>query len=199
MSVIHTLRNTFLTGLVVFVPLVATAYVLWFGFSILDNFMKPVVEELAGRYVPGVGMVLTLLLILSAGALAKLALGRRLVMLVEQAIMRVPLAKTVYSTVKQASEAVIDSSSRGFKGVVLVEYPRKGCYVLGFTSGSGVQEAREATGKRLVNIFIPTAPNPTSGMMVMLPEEEIIPMKMSVEDGLKLVVSGGFMKDEDSA
>ncbi len=198
MSLVHTLRNVFLTGLVVFIPLVATAYVLWFGFSILDNFMRPVVEEVAGRYVPGVGMLMTLLLILSAGALARMALGRRLVMMVEQAIMRVPLAKTVYSTVKQASEAVIDSSRKGFKGVVLVEYPRRGCYVLGFTTGAGVQEAREVTGKPLINIFIPTAPNPTSGMMVMVPEEEIIPLRMSVEDGLKLVISGGFMKDDSA-
>ncbi len=194
MSLLQSIRNTFLAGLLLFIPLVATVYVLWFGFDFLDSLLRPVLKRVFGIYLPGFGVVATLLLIFALGALARIALGRRMVSALEQAIMRVPLVKTVYATVKHASEALIDNQRSGFKGVVLVEYPRRGCYVIGFTTGANIEEARDKTGRVLVNVFVPTAPNPTSGMVIMVPENEVIPLDMSVEDGLKLIVSGGFAR-----
>jgi uncharacterized membrane protein len=194
MSLLQSIRNTFLAGLLLFIPLVATVYVLWFGFDFLDGLLRPLLKRVLGVYLPGFGVVATLLLIFALGSFARLALGRRIVLALEQAIMRVPLVKTVYATVKHASEALIDNRASGFKGVVLVQYPRRGCYVIGFTTGANISEARERTGKELVNVFVPTAPNPTSGMVIMVPQQEVIPLEMSVEEGLKLIVSGGFAR-----
>jgi uncharacterized membrane protein len=194
MKLLQSIRNTFLAGLIVFIPLVATVYVLWFGFDFLDSLLRPVLKRVLGVYLPGFGLVATLLLIFALGALARLTLGKRVVAALEQAIMRIPLVKTVYATVKHASEALIDNKASGFKGVVLVEYPRRGCYVIGFTTGANIEEVQEKIKEKVINVFIPTAPNPTSGMVIVVPEDEVIPLKMSVEEGLKLIVSGGFVR-----
>lgn len=194
MKLLQSIRNTFLAGLIVFIPLVATVYVLWFGFDFLDSLLRPVLKRVLGVYLPGFGLIATLLLIFALGALARLTLGKRIVAALEQAIMRIPLVKTVYATVKHASEAVIDTKASGFKGVVLVEYPRRGCYVIGFTTGANIEEVQEKIKEKVINVFIPTAPNPTSGMVIIVPEDEVIPLKMSVEEGLKLIVSGGFVR-----
>ncbi len=194
MKLLQNIRNTFLAGLILFIPLVATVYVLWFGFDFLDSLLRPILIRLLGGYIPGSGFAVMLLLIFALGVLARLTLGRRLVAMLEQAIMRIPLVKTVYSTAKHASEALIDTGTEGFKGVVLVEYPRRGCYVIGFTTGAKIGEVQEKVKQGMINVFIPTAPNPTSGMVVVVPEDEVIPLKMSVEDGLKLIVSGGFVR-----
>ncbi len=194
MKLLQSIRNTFLAGLIVFVPLVATVYVLWFGFDFLDSLLRPILVHLLGRYIPGSGFAAMLLLIFALGALARLTLGKRIVAALEQAIMRIPLVKTVYATVKHASEALIDNRTSSFKGVVLVEYPRRGCYVIGFTTGAKIGEVQEKIKDRMINVFIPTAPNPTSGMVIVVPEDEVIPLDMSVEDGLKLIVSGGFVR-----
>jgi uncharacterized membrane protein len=194
MKLLQSIRNTFLAGLIVFIPLVATVYVLWFGFDFLDSLLRPVLKRVLGVYLPGFGLVATLLLIFALGALARLTLGKRVVAALEQAIMRIPLVKTVYATVKHASEALIDNKASGFKGVVLVEYPRRGCYVIGFTTGANIEEVQEKIKEKVINVFIPTAPNPTSGMVIIVPEDEVIPLKMTVEEGLKLIVSGGFVR-----
>lgn len=194
MRLIQGIRNTFLAGVIVFIPLVATVYVLWFGFDFMDSLLRPFLEHLLGRYIPGSGFAAMLLLILALGALARLTLGKRIVAALEQAIMHVPLVKTIYATAKHASRALIDTGAEGFKGVVLVEYPRRGCYVIGFTTGAKVGEVQQKVGKGMINVFIPTAPNPTSGMVIVVPQDEVIPLEMSVEDGLKIIVSGGFVR-----
>ncbi|WP_456473897.1 DUF502 domain-containing protein [Candidatus Pyrohabitans sp.] len=193
MKLLQSIRNTFLAGLIVFIPLVATIYVLWFGFDFLDSLLRPLLKRILGMYLPGFGVIATLLLIFALGALARLTLGKRLVAALESALMRIPLIKTVYATVKHASKVLIDNRTKGFKGVVLVEYPRRGSYVIGFTTGANVEEVQQKTKENVINVFVPTAPNPTSGFVIMVPEEEVIPLEMSVEEGLKLIVSGGFV------
>lgn len=191
------IKALFLTGLLIFVPLAVTLYVLVAGFQFLDGILRPFITALIGRagskfYIPGISLFVLLSLITLLGAFVKFAIGKRLVNSFENLLLKVPVVKGIYSTVKHASSAFISNKSSSFMGVVLVEYPRKGVYTIGLTTAIGVQEIQEKTKKRMINVFIPTSPNPTSGMLLMVPEDEVIKLDMSVDEGIKLVISGGF-------
>jgi uncharacterized membrane protein len=190
------LKSLFLTGLLIFVPLAVTLYVLVAGFQFLDGILRPFIIALIGRtgskfYIPGISLLVLIVLITMLGAFARVTIGQRLVNSFENFLMKLPLVKGIYSTVKHASSAFISNQTE-FMGVVLVEYPRKGVYVIGLTTAVGVEEIQKKTRKKMINVFIPTSPNPTSGMLLMVPEDEVIKLTMSVDEGLKLVISGGF-------
>lgn len=190
------LRNLFLTGLLIFVPLAVTLYVLVAGFEFLDNILRPFIEPIMGRagsiYVPGISLIVLIALITMLGAFAKFTIGARLVESFENMLLRVPFVKGIYSTVKHASTAFISNHSSSFMGVVLLEYPRKGAFAIGLTTAVGIEEIQNKTQEKMINVFIPTSPNPTSGMLLMVPEKDVIKLDMTVDEGLKLVISGGF-------
>lgn len=188
------LRNLFITGLIVFTPLAVTVYVVWVTFNLFDGILKPVVKALIGKAIPGLSLLITLLLILFLGAFTRAAIGRRVFDYLEQSVLRVPILRSIYSAIKGASVAFLMPKSEGFKEVVLVEYPRKGIYALAFTTGESVGEIQEKTASRTINVFVPTSPNPTSGFFLMVPEEDVIPLRISVEDALRFVVTGGLSK-----
>lgn len=196
------LKNLFLTGLLIFVPLAVTVYVLFAVFELLDGILRPFIIVIIGKagsevYIPGISLFVLIALITLIGAFVKFAIGAKIVELFENMIMKVPIVKGVYSTVKYASSAFISNQSSSFMGVVLVEYPRKGIYTIGLTTAVGVKEIQEKTKEKMINVFIPTSPNPTSGFLLMMPEKEVIKLDMSVDDGLKLVISGGFSNIKD--
>ncbi|MEE8357929.1 MAG: DUF502 domain-containing protein [Candidatus Hydrothermarchaeales archaeon] len=189
------LRNFFITGLAVTVPLTATAYIVWAVFRLLDGILSPFLKLIIGeeKYVSGIGLVITLFLITAVGALTTIAIGKRMVTFFEDILTRIPLVRGIYSTFKEASDAfLVHKPSDGSRGVVLVEYPRKGIYTIGLTTAATVKEIQDKTHEPVVNIFIPTSPNPTSGMLILVPEDSVTPLDMTTEEGLKLIVSGGF-------
>lgn len=181
------LRTYFFTGLIIVLPFLLTLYFLWVVFGFVDGLIGPLLELILGRRMPGVGFVLTLGLILGAGVLATNYLGRRLLSWGERLFTRLPLVRSVYQTLKQVVQALLSDQEKAFRQVVLVEYPRKGVYSLAFLTGSAEAESG------MVAAFVPTTPNPTSGFLLFVPEEEVKFLDMSVEDGLKLVVSGGVI------
>jgi len=187
------LRTYLVTGLLVTLPLIVTFYVIQFLFNLVEGMLATPIQLLLDRSIPGLGFALTLLLVLVAGMLATNILGKRILDLVDAMITRIPLVKSVYITVKQVLDAITIQNRNAFQRVALVQYPRQGVWALGFLTGQGAAEVEQYTGKQLVTVFIPTTPNPTSGMMVMVPREEVILLEMSVEDGLKLIISGGVI------
>lgn len=189
------LRNFFITGLAVTVPLTATAYIVWAVFRFLDGILSPFLKLIIGeeKYISGIGFFLTLFLITAVGALTTIAIGKRMVTFFEDILTRIPLVRGIYSTFKEASDAfLVHRPSEGSRGVVLVEYPRKGIYTIGLMTATTVKEIQDKTHEPVVNIFIPTSPNPTSGMLILVPEDSVTHLDMTTEEGLKLIVSGGF-------
>ena len=175
------------------IPVVTTIYFLWFLFRLIDGFLGDVIRPYLPFPLPGVGFVLTLLLVLLTGVLATNYLGRRLIALGEYVMMRTPVARGIYITLKQVVDALWRQDRSAFKQVALVEYPRKGLYSIGFVTSDAAEEIEDRTGQKLVTLFIPTTPNPTSGLLIMVPREDVIFLDMSVQDGVKLVISGGVV------
>lgn len=193
-KVTQSLRKYFITGALVSLPLVVTVYVLWFAFSFLDNALGRLVSLALGRSVPGAGMVLTVLLLLSVGMFATNVVGRRLIGLGERIVLTIPLVRTIYHSVKQVIEAFSLQGNRGsFRRVVLVEYPRRGVYAVGFVTNEDVEAVEVGDGKRLLAVFVPTTPNPTSGFVLFVPRGDVIPVDMTVEQAFKGIISGGIL------
>jgi len=188
------LRNTFLTGLIILIPLLATLYIIYWTFTFVDNLLKPFLLKFVGFYFPGLSWLILILLIFLVGLLGRFTIGNRVISATENFMRKIPVVRTIYSAAKEASRAIFVSETEKIKGVVLVEYPRKGIYAIGFTTGAEVREASEKIGKKLVNVFVPTAPNPTSGFVLLVPEDELIYLDMKVEDALKVIISGGFSR-----
>jgi uncharacterized membrane protein len=181
------LRAYFLAGILVTVPLGLTVWILIWIFNGIDGFLQPIVERIVGHHIPGVGFGITVLLIFIAGIIVSNVLGRRLLRYGESALMRIPLARYLYNGIRQIMQAFAAPDKTGFMQVVLVEFPRKGTRTLGFITN----ETPGESGKKLLNIFIPTSPNPTSGFLQIIEEDQVIRTTLSVDDALKMVVSGG--------
>lgn len=201
------MRNHLILGTLALLPALATLYVLKLLFQFIDPALGIAVARIlewvgivefplqVGKlrfetHIPGVGLLLTLGLLLLMGMMAKSLFGRQVILFTERIFSRIPIARGIYSTVKQITNAFGHDPS-SFKRVVMVEYPRKGLYTLGFYTGESNGEIQGRAGKKVLNIFLPTTPNPTSGWLVLIPEEDVIFLDTSVEDGLKYIISGG--------
>ncbi|AGK60503.1 hypothetical protein Asulf_00476 [Archaeoglobus sulfaticallidus PM70-1] len=185
------IKNIFVTGLLIFVPISATLFLIFWVFKYIEDFLYPYLAK-SGHYIPGMGWLVVVLTIFLFGLLGRFTLGNRILGYAETQVRRIPIIRTIYVGVKEATKAILVSEAERLKGVVLIEYPRKGVYTLGFTTGSVIEDAIEKTGKKLINVFVPTSPNPTSGFVILVPEEEVIYLDVKVEDALKVVISGGF-------
>ncbi|MCL6551787.1 MAG: DUF502 domain-containing protein [Firmicutes bacterium] len=186
------LRTYLIAGLLVVLPVAVTVAVLRALFRVLDSVLAPVFA-LAGLRVPGLGLLSGVALILLAGAMASNVLGRRLVEAFDRFMLRIPLARSVYAATKQLADSILHPNRMALKEAVLVEWPRKGLYTVGFVTGEGRGEIRAVAGERVVSVFIMTTPNPTSGFVCLVPESQVVRLQMSIEDALKLVVSGGIV------
>lgn len=187
--VINNLRKNFLSGLVVVTPLVVTFLVLRWLFNAIDGVLSPAFEHIFGYQVPGVGLVALLLLVYLAGLVAASVLGRKAIGLGELMISKLPLISQTYGTARQVLHTLMMSNKGAFKEVVLVEFPSPGMKTLGFVTG----RTCDADGQELLTLFIPTAPNPTSGFLQLLPPSNVIPCNISVDEALKMVISGGLV------
>jgi uncharacterized membrane protein len=198
-SLLARLRAYFLTGVIVTAPIGITALLVWQFISYLDS---QVGNLLPARYnpetylpfgVPGLGLVIVLIFLTLVGFLAAGLAGRTLVRIGENLLSRMPVVRSVYATLKQIFETVLAQSSRSFREVVLVEYPRRGIGAIGFVTGSTEDETPSPSGDELVKVFLPTTPNPTSGFLLFVPRKDLVHLDMSIEEGIKLVISGGIV------
>jgi len=187
----HRLRNYLAAGLLIILPLGVTVLVLLALFRFLDSLLAPVFKYMLQRSVPGLGLVAGILVILLTGALASNVLGRRVVGLFDRAMMRIPIARTIYSATRQLADSVFMQNRSALKRAILVEWPREGLYSVGFVTGDAPVEG--PSGERILNVFMMHTPNPTTGILCLVPESETIPLEISVEAALKLVVSGGIV------
>ena len=190
------LKTYFVTGLIVLTPIGATIYILVWLLKMADSFAADLVRVLLGRSIPGVGIFISLLVVLIAGFFTTNFLGRTIINFSHELFCRIPLVNSIYTTIKQIIDAFLKKDRQAFQRVVIVEYPRPGIYGLGFVTGLSKGEVQEKTQERVLNVFMPTTPNPTSGWLLLVPEKDVIPLEMSVEDGIKLIISGGVITPE---
>jgi uncharacterized membrane protein len=186
------IRNYMIAGFLVVLPVGVTVFVLLALFRFLDSLLGPMFRWF-GIKVPGLGLVSGILLIFVVGFMASNVLGRRLVNLFDALILRIPFARTIYGATKQFSDTVLGHNRAAFREAVLLEWPRQGLYSVGFVTGQTRGEAQAKTSARMINVFVVTTPNPTTGFLCLVPEDQVIPLEMSVEDALKLVVSAGIV------
>ncbi|MBA2648496.1 MAG: DUF502 domain-containing protein [Legionella sp.] len=193
------IRGYLLAGLVVWLPIFVTIVVIKFLVGLLDVTLSFIPysfrpENLIGHHIPGLGLLLSLLLLLITGLVATNFLGQRLVRWGESLLSRIPLVRSVYNAAKQVMNAILSTNSEAFRKVVLIEYPRKGAWSLGFQTGSVASEISSKTKEEMISLFIPTTPNPTSGFLVMVPKAEVIELDMSIDEALKFIISLGVMQ-----
>ena len=194
------IRANFLTGTLIVIPLVLTFWVLYF---IIDKFNFLLLDPIMGildRWVPARNLemltkVFVFFLLLASmtivGFATRIIILRNIFGFGEKILYRVPMISGIYRTIKEISFAFFVQKNTIFQKTVLIEYPRKGLYQLGFVISETKGEAQKKTNKKIINVFVPTTPNPTSGMLVLVPEEETIPLDMTVAEGMKMVISGG--------
>lgn len=196
------LKTNLIAGLLFLTPLAATFYFLKFVISWLDkitNIIPPAYrpDSFLPFPIPGLGIIILFIILFMTGILVRNYLGKKLVGLWEYIISKIPFINKFYTAVKQLVETIISGGNKDFKRVVLVEFPRSGVYSLGYVTGVAVGEIQDKTQKKVLNIYVPTTPNPTSGYYLIIPEEDVIPLDMSVEDSFKLLISGGIINPED--
>jgi uncharacterized membrane protein len=190
------IKEYFLTGVLVLIPAVATLWVLKALLSFVDGFFAGLPARLQPQTyipVPGVGVIVTLLLIVLVGAFARNYLGRITYHYGDRLMSNIPVLRGVYKALKQMLETVVSSPAQNFRKVVLVEYPRKGVYTIAFLTGAPRGEIQTITHKKVVYVFVPTTPNPTSGYLLIMSTDEVIPIDMTVEDAFKVIISGGMV------
>lgn len=192
------LKKYFITGLLILVPLAITLWVIHSVIGVMDQSLlllpaewRP--EALLGVYIPGVGTILTLLIILVTGILATNFIGNYVLSASEAILNHIPIVNSIYSSVKQVSDTLFSSEGNAFRTTVLVQYPRPGLWAIAFVTGSPSHEVQQHLQGEFVNIYVPTTPNPTSGFFLMVPKAEIIELTMSVEVALKHIVSMGVV------
>ena len=194
------LRAWFFTGLLVTAPVLLTVYITWAAIKLIDSqFSKllPGFETSILGNVPGVGLLIGTILITLIGAIAAGFMGRYIIRLGEAILNRMPVVRSIYGATKQILETVISTQSDAFREVVLVEYPRKKLWVIGFVTGNTKGEVAGRISSSMVNVFVPTTPNPTSGFLLFCPREDVIFLRMNVEEAVKLVVSAGIVTPPD--
>jgi uncharacterized membrane protein len=192
------LRRYLVAGVLVWAPLAVTFLLLRIAVNLMDKTLAVLPrqyqpDELLGFHIPGLGVILTFLVLFITGMLAANFVGRYVVGGWESLMDRIPVVRSVYSAAKNFAEIVFSDSSESFKKVLLIEYPRKGLYSLAFQTSSELGEVQGRTGEDIVCCFVPTTPNPTSGIVIMVPRKDITVLDMDVDEALKMIISLGVV------
>ncbi len=204
--ILQAMRKRFLGGFLILLPLFVTVWILFLLFRLIDSTITPWVSKILiwsnvpflnsgimHYLAPVIGLFLTGGTILLIGILAADVFGRRLLRTLDAFFLRVPVIKGVYGSARQLMDAFTVGGSAAFRQVILVEYPRKGIYAIGFATGTAIQAISGLDDQDLVTVFLPTTPNPTSGMMIVISRKQVKPLPLTIEEGLKLIVSGGIV------
>ena len=192
------IRRYIIAGILVWLPIGVTIFLVRILIGLLDRTLvlipqKYQPEELLGFAIPGLGILLTIIILLVTGLLAANIVGRSMVALWESVLERIPVVRSVYSAAKNFAEMVFSDSSQSFKKVLLIEYPRKGLYSLAFQTSSALGEVQGRTGEDVICTFVPTTPNPTSGFIIIVPRKDVIELDMEVDEALKMIISLGVV------
>lgn len=198
----HKNRKYFLTGLLIILPVLITTYLFVSLFAFFDNILGRYINRITittlGYKIPGLGLLLFLLLIFITGILATNFIGRKLFLFFEKIWFKFPIVKKIYPAAKQITHFLFSPKIQGqLQKVVLVEYPSRGIYSIGFLTNRSDPEIRQKTGKDLLNVLVPSVPNPLTGFVVLIPKQDAIFLDMSVEEAIKIIVSGGVLNPKD--
>ena len=192
------IRRIIVAGLLVWLPLGITIFIIRLlldllgqTYKIIPEFLRP--ESILGFSIPGFEILLALVIIFTTGLIAANFIGKSLVGWWESFLDKIPLVRNIYSPLKKFSELILSDQTHSFSKVLLIEYPRKGLYSLCFQTSKNLGEIEKKSGRDVVCVFVPTTPNPTSGLILMVPQEDVIELDMSVEDGLKMIISLGVV------
>lgn len=192
------IRQVFITGLAVTIPIGLTLYVFFFLIGLMDNLLMVIPsryhpDAVFGFHIPGLGAITTLLLILIIGLAAKSYIGNRIVAVGEAVFHRIPVIRSVYEGTKQVVDNMFINKSRSFKKVVLVEFPCRGSYALGLVTGEAMPKIEKKLGRTCSNVFVPTTPNPTSGYLLVIPDESLVDLDITVEEAFTFIISCGIV------
>ena len=196
------LRNYFLTGIIVTAPIALTIYLTWQFIGWADSQAIPLLpvkynpENYLPFSLPGLGLLISVIILTFVGFLTANIFGRTLLRTGERLVNRMPVVRTIYGALKQILETVLSQSSNSFRQAVLVEYPRRGIWTVAFVTGETEGEVADHLGGEMINIYVPTTPNPTSGFLLMVPRQDLIFLKMPVEDAAKYIISIGVISPE---
>jgi uncharacterized membrane protein len=190
-GVLIALRNKLFAGIVAAIPLIVTFYVLKIAYGFINDISEPFLDKLSGRPIPGLGFAVTLVMLMGLGFMATNVLGQRMLLGFEKLVLRVPLAATIYAGVKQVIDSVkAFNSGTQFKRVAYVEYPSPGCKLIGFVTGQFFDERLRLD---MTSVVIPTAPNPMTGLVIVVESSRVIDSSLSIEEATKLIVSAGLV------
>lgn len=192
-------------GILAIAPILLSIYVFFAVLHFSDNFLFNLLplklrpSSLFGRNIPGLGIILTLAIIFSAGLLTRNFVGRQVLKFTEYIIARIPVVRAFYSTIRQFLKSIFMDRSDAFRKVILLEYPRKGLYTLAFVTSISPNPQKDGTYKDLYTVFVPTTPNPTSGFFLILPDHEAVDVNLSVQEAFRLIISGGVLTGSTKA
>ncbi len=191
------LRNYFISGLLFWIPLGLSIVVIKFFLELINNIVPAQYSPEAlfnlSNTIPGSGIVWVLLIMLLTGAMVNNFIGRKMLEIWEKLLNKIPGFRSVYNALKQLSDTVLSPSGESFKKAVLVEYPRKGMWTIAFQTGNYQGEVEKIIGEEIINIYVPTTPNPTSGFFIMMPKKDVIELNMTVDEAFKLIISTGVV------
>lgn len=201
MSLFAKIRGYFLAGILVTAPITITIYVTWSFLKFVDGKVSSIIpaQYYPETAIPGLGLVIAVAFFIMVGWFARNYLGRIVIQMSEYVVDNMPVIRTMYGAIKQVFETVMGSQSQAFREAVMFEFPRKGIWALGFVTGVAKGETQRLTEDEVVNVFFPTTPNPTSGFLLLIPRKDLIPLSMSVEEAIKMIVSGGIITPPDPA
>lgn len=203
MSMSQRLRAYLFAGILVTAPIFITFYLAWLFVTFVDSKINPLIpakynpETYLPFAVPGLGLIVLIVALMLVGALTAGFFGRLWMRISERVLNQMPVIRNVYSAVKQILETVLAQQSNAFREAVLIEYPRRGIWAIGFLTGKTKGEVQNLTEEECINVFLPTTPNPTSGFLLFVPKKDLVPLSMSVEDAIKMVISGGIVTPPD--
>ena len=192
-SITQNFRSKIFAGLAALLPLYLTFFVIKFLFMTLEEMSDPILKRF-NLDIPGLGIILTVLLIYILGFLVTNFLGRKIFNIGERIVKKVPIVNIIYTTLKQITDTFTKGTTDAFEGAVYIQYPRQGLWTMAFISG----ESKTKDGVSYYHLFVPTTPNPTSGFFLMIPQADTVPTGMSVEDGLKTIISGGLLAPDEN-
>ncbi|MBO6520515.1 MAG: DUF502 domain-containing protein [Rhodospirillales bacterium] len=203
MSLSQRLRAYLFAGILVTAPIFITFYLAWLFVTFVDSKINPLIpakynpETYLPFAVPGLGLIILIIGLMLVGALTAGFFGRLWMRLSERVLSQMPVIRNVYSAVKQILETVLAQQSNAFREAVLIEYPRRGIWAIGFLTGQTKGEVQNLTEEECINVFLPTTPNPTSGFLLFVPKKDLVPLSMTVEEAIKMVISGGIVTPPD--
>lgn len=187
---------TFFRGLITLLPLLITIWLLFFFYNFLDGIFGNIITIFVGHHIPGLGLLLIILLILFTGMISPLIVGRRIIDYGDSLIKKLPVVKSIYSSVKQVNDVLfMEKDTKAFNRACLIEYPRQGIWSVGFVTSDAAAEIEKKSGQsKMINVFIANTPTPATGFLIVVPSKDVLLLDMKIDDAFKYVISGGVLK-----